>query len=571
MDKTGVARVLDQMASLLELKGENAFRVRAFRNASRTIAAFPGDLGEAIADGSLAAARGIGPALEQIVTDLARTNRSPVYEELREVVPPGLVEMLAISGLGVAKVRLIHERLGIESLGDLEGAASDGRLAGLPGFGPRSCENVLKGLARLRRAAGARLLHHAAREAEELRAALERLPGVRRAIVAGDVRRRLELVRDLVIVLLADVPPAEILRQLAEVPGVDEFAGQDERRATVRFAGGSLVQVVVTPPLNLGAVLVQATGSEGHVARLAARAATRGHTLQGAALWRGSEFVPTPDEATVYTALGLPELPPELREDRGELERFAASVPPLITMADLRGFLHCHTSFSDGSSSVEELAVACRAAGYQYLGITDHSAASAYAGGLRREDLPRQWDEVDAVNRRLDGIRVLKGIEVDILPSGELDYGDEVLRRFDFVIASIHSHFTLTEAEMTARILRAMDCPWTTIIGHPTGRLLLSRDGYPLDLPAVFRRAAERGVALEINADPHRMDLDWRVLGEARSAGALISIGADAHSVAGLDNVSWGVGVTRKAGLGPADILNARSLEDFLAFAGARR
>lgn len=571
MDKTGIARVLDQMAALMELKGENAFRVRAFRTAGRTLASLHADVDVALADGSLAATRGIGPAILQIITDLARTNRSPVYEELREVVPPGLVEMLAISGLGVAKVRLIHEQLGIESLGDLEAAARDGRLAGLPGFGPRTCENVIRGLARLRRAASFRLLHHAAREAEELRAALERLPGVRRAIVAGDVRRRLELVRDTVIVLLAEVPPSEVLRGLASVPGVDEFAGQDERRATLRFAGGSLVHVVVTPPVNLGMVLVQATGSEGHLDRLAAHARSRGYTVQGAALWRGSEFVPTPDEAAVYAALGLPEIPPELREDRGELERYAAGVPRLVTTEDLRGFLHCHTDFSDGSNSIEELALACRSAGFGYLGITDHSAASAYAGGLRAEDLQAQWDEVDAVNRRLEGIRVLKGIEVDILPSGELDYGDEVLRGFDFVIASIHSHFTLPEPEMTARLLRAMDSPYTTIVGHPTGRLLLARDGYPVDLPAVFRRAAERGVALEINADPHRMDLDWRVLGDAKAAGALISIGADAHSVTGLDNVTWGVGVARKAGLGPGDILNTRTAEEFMAFAGARR
>jgi DNA polymerase (family 10) len=571
MDKTGIARVLDQMASLMELKGENTFRVRAFKTASRALAGLPEDVAGALADGSLAATRGIGPAILQIITDLAHTNRSPVYEELREVVPPGLVEMLEISGLGVAKVRLIHERLGIESLGDLDAAARDGRLAGLPGFGPRTCDNVIRGLARLRRAATFRLLHHAAREAEAVRAALERLPGVRQAFVAGEVRRRVELVREVVIVLLADVPPSEVLRGLAAVPGVDEFAGQDERRATLRFAGGTVAQVVVTPPVNLGLVLVQATGSEGHLARLAEHAERRGYTLQGAALWRGSEFVPTPDEAAVYAALGLPEIPPELREDRGELERYAGGVPRLVTTGDLRGFLHCHTNFSDGSNSIAELALACQRAGYRYLGITDHSAASAYAGGLREEDLQAQWDEVDAVNRRLEGIRVLKGIEVDILPSGELDYGDEVLRGFDFVVASIHSHFTLPEPEMTARLLRAMDSPFTTIIGHPTGRLLLARDGYPVDLAAVFRRAAERGVALEINADPHRMDLDWRVLGEARAAGALISIGADAHSVAGIENMALGVGVARKAGLGPEDILNTRAAEEFMAFAGAKR
>lgn len=571
MDQTGVARVLDQMASLLEFRGESPFRVRAFRAASRTVAGLSGDLDQAITDGSLAAAKGIGPAILQVVTELARTNRARAYEELREQVPPGLIEMLSISGLGVAKVRMIHQRLGIDTVADLEVAARDGRLSSVPGFGPRSCENVLRGLAFLRRTASFRLAHHAGREAEELRSALERLPGVTRAIAAGDVRRRMELVRDLVIVLVSEGPPSSVLAALSGVPGVDEFAGQDERRATLRFAGGSLVHVVVTTPVNLGTVLVQATGSQAHVDALAAHATSRGHTLQGAGLWRGSEFVPTPDEAALYRALGLPLIPPELREGTDELRRYAGGVPRLVETGDLRGFLHCHTSFSDGSSSIEELALACRSAGYSYLGITDHSSSAAYAGGLRVDDLPRQWAEVDAVNRRVDGIRVLKGIEVDILPDGRLDYSDEILSGFDFVIASIHNHLTMEQPEMTARMLRAMESPWPTIIGHPTGRLLLARNAYPLDLDAVFAAAAESGIAMEINADPHRLDLDWRVLGRARQAGVTISIGADAHSAASIDHVEFGIGIARKAGLGPEDVLNTRPLEDFLAFVRARR
>lgn len=571
MDKTGVARVLDQMASLLEFQGESPFRVRAFRAAARTVAGIGGELEDALVSGTLAASRGVGPTILQIVAELARTNRSRAFEDLRDQVPAGLIEMLAISGLGVAKVRLIHQRLGIDTLGELEEAARDGRLASVPGFGPRSCENVLRGLAHLRRNVTFRLAHHAAREAEEVRLALERLPDVSRAIVAGDVRRRMELVRDLVLVLVADGSPAGVLAALARVPGVDEFAGQDERRATIRFAGGSLVQVVVTTPANLGAVLIHATGSEAHVEALAAAAAARGCSLQGAALWRGSEFVPTPDEASVYRALGLPEIPPELREGTGELVRHAGGVPRLVTARDLRGFLHCHTSFSDGSSSIEELALACRSAGYEYLGITDHSSSAAYAGGLRVDDLARQWAEVDAVNARVDGITVLKGIEVDILADGRLDYGDDILSRFDFVIASVHNHLAMDEAGMTARFLRAMDSPWPTIIGHPTGRLLLSRNAYPLDLEAVFRAAADRGVAMEINADPRRLDLDWRVLAQAREAGVVISIGADAHSAAGIEHVELGVGIARKAGLGPGDILNARPLDEFLAFARSRR
>ncbi len=567
MDRTGVVRVLDQIGSLLELKGENPFRVRAFRTAARSIAAGTGDLASALDDGSLAAARGIGPAILQIVTDLVRTGRSRVFEELRDQVPPVLLEMLAISGLGVAKARLIHEQLGVDTLSDLEDAVRDGRLARLPGFGPRSAENVLRGLTFLRRQSSALLVHHAAREAGEARAALARVAGVARAIVAGDVRRGVEVVRDVVVVLVAEEAPARVLERLAGLPGVDELAGQDERRATLRFAGGSLVQVVVTPPVNAGAVLVEATGNAAHLAELQARAATRGLSFRGAALWRGSEFVPTPDEPALYAALGLPEIPPEVREGLGEVARAEQGLPRLLEAADLRGFLHCHTTYSDGTSSVDDLARACHAAGYAYVGITDHSSSAAYAGGLKVADLERQWAEVDAVNAAVPGIRVLKGIEVDILEDGSLDYGEEVLRRFDFVIASVHTRFGQGEREMTARLLRALDHPRMTIMGHPTGRMFQQREPFAFDHDLVFGRAGDRGVAIETNADPHRLDLDWHLLPRARAAGAMISIGADAHNTAGLEHMTWGVAQVRKAWLGPDDVLNTRSVEEFLKFA----
>ena len=495
-----------------------------------------------------------------------------MLEELREQIPPGLVEMLAISGLGVAKIRQIHDVLGIDSLPELEAAALDGRLAKLPRFGQKTSENILKSIAFLRQASTYRLSHHAAEEAEGLRSALERLPGVTAAIVAGDVRRRSEVVRELVLVLVAEVSPAELFKRLSQLPGVHEFAGQDERRLTLRFAAGASAQIVVTTPVNVGAVLVQATGSEAHLAELAAHASARGFSLNGAALWRGSEFVPTPDEERFYGALGLPFIPPELREGQGEVAAASrGELPRLLEIGDLRGFLHCHTNYSDGSTTVEELALACREAGYQYVGITDHSQAAAYAGGLKADDLLRQADEIDEVNSRLDGIRVLKGVEADILADGRVDYEEQVLARLDFVIASIHSRFNMNAAEMTGRLLAAMDNPYLTIIGHPTGRLLLSRDPYGIDLDAIIEKAAASGVALEINADPHRLDLDWRVLRRVRAGGAMISIGADAHSMAGLGYVDYGVGMARKGWLGPDDILNARPVDEFVAFARRRR
>ncbi len=572
MDKKAVAQVLEQIAAFMELKGENPFRIRAFRTAARTINGLPGDLRNALEDGSLASTKGIGPATLQIVTELATTGRASLLEDLREQVPAGLVEMLAISGLGVAKIRQIHEVLDIDSLPELEAAALDGRLAKLPRFGQKTSENILKGIAFLRQASAFRLSHHALEEAQGLKKALERLPGVSQAWVAGEVRRRSEVVSDLVLVLVADVPPAELFERLSRLPGIHEFAGQDERRITLRFAGGASAQIVVTTPMNAGTVLVQATGSDAHLEELATYAAGRGYNLSGAALWRGSDFVATPSETHLYRALGLDDIPPELREGMGEIEAAASGkLPRLIERGDLRGFLHCHTTYSDGSNSVEELALACREAGYSYAGLTDHSQAAAYAGGLRPEDLERQADEIDAVNARVEGIRILKGIEADILVDGRLDYDERLLARLDFVIGSIHSRFNLGEKEMTARMLAAIDNPYLTIIGHPTGRLLLSRDPYGVDLDAVFEKAAKQGVAMEINADPHRLDLDWRVLRAARKRGVMISIGADAHSIAGIANVEYGIGVARKGWLGPDDVLNARPVEEFLAFVAQRK
>ena len=572
MDKKAVADVLEQIAAFLELRGENPFRIRAFRTAARAIGSYGGDLRQGLEDGSLAAAKGVGPATLQIAAELINTGRAGILEELREQIPPGLVEMLAISGLGVAKIRQIHDVLGIESLPDLEAAAMDGRLAKLPRFGRKTSENILKGIAFLRQATAFRLSHHAAEEAEGLRSALARLAGVTAAIVAGDVRRRSEVVRDLILVIVAEVSPAELFKRLSQLPGVHEFGGQDERRLTLRFAGGASAQIVVTTPVNVGAVLVQATGSEQHLDELASYASARGFALTGAALWRGSEFVPTPDEERLYGALGLPFIPPELREGQDEVAAAArGELPRLLELGDLRGFLHCHTNYSDGSNSVEQLAEACRAAGYQYVGITDHSQAAAYAGGLTSDDLLRQADEIDEVNSRLEGIRVLKGVEADILADGSVDFEERVLAQLDFVIASIHSRFNMSPPEMTARMLAAMDNRYLTIIGHPTGRLLLSRDPYGIDLDAIIDKAARHGVALEINADPHRLDLDWRVLRRAREGGAMISIGADAHSISGIGYVEFGVGMARKGWLGPDDVLNARPVEDFTAFARRRR
>jgi DNA polymerase (family 10) len=572
MDKHAAAQVLESIASYLELKGENPFKVRAFSNAAHAVDSYPGDLARALDSGDLAEVKGIGPATLDVVREVARTGRSSVLDALQREIPVGLVEMMRISGLGVTKIRALHDQLGVATVAELEAAARDGRLGRLPRFGDRTAQKILKGIEFLRKTSAFRLSHHAARIADQLRQALEKMPGVERVEVAGSVRRRAEVVRDVDLVVACRAALAGIGERLNAVEPVADVLGAGGEASTVRFADGTSADVYAVPPERFGHALVWATGSAGHLERLAAHASERGYRLDAGGLERTGSAILCGDERELYAALGLAWIPPELREGGDEILRAAAgTLPKLVEREDLQGFLHCHSDYSDGTNTLAELAGACRGAGYRYLGMSDHSVAAAYAGGMSEEAVGRQHAEIDALNRASDDFRILKGIEADILADGTLDYSPDCLDRFDFVIGSIHSRMEQDGATMTRRVLRAMDDPHLTILGHPTGRLLLARDPFPLDLKAVIARAAERGVAIEINGDPHRLDLDWRWCAEARDAGVAIAIGADAHSLAGLENAESGVGVARKGGLARGDILNTRDAEGFLASARSRR
>lgn len=557
MTSSDAAGALERIAQLLELRGENQFRTRAYHNAARALAALDlGDLAPALADGTLEHTPGLGPGTLAVVRDLVATGRSNLLDQLAAETPAGLTELLGVPGLGTSKIHLLHTTLGVRSLDDLEAAARDGRLAGVKGFGAKTAEKVAKGVAFVRANAGRLRFPEAAVEAARLASAVRSQLGVITAEVAGALRRRLEVVSEVEVVAAVDG-----MEEAPRLPAAHGLAGR----------------LVCALPPRYAVAKWRATGSAAHVAQVAERLAARGYALDGDAVRAGDgEIVPVQDEFALYALAGLAFVVPELREGAGEVEAAArGALPALLEPADIRGVIHCHTTYSDGGASVEEMAEAARARGYAYIGITDHSQSAAYAGGLTPAAVVKQHAEIDRVNdayreRGLD-FRVLKGIECDILGDGALDYDERTLARFEFVVGSVHSRFGLTEREMTDRVCRAVANPFLTVLGHPTGRLLLARDAYAIDLGEVIAAAAESGAAVELNADPHRLDLDWRELRAATARGVTIEIGPDAHSPEGIANVEFGVGVARKGWLGPADVLNARSADAVLAFARAKR
>lgn len=568
------AHVLAEIATLLELRGEPAAQSRIFEQGARTLHTVDeDDIVPRLSASEDESALSLPAAVRDVLRDLADTGDSQFLEQLRENTPEGLLEMLRVPGLGTAKIHRIHEGLGIETLHELEQAARDGRLAALPRFGARTAEKVRRGIANLRQS-GARVLYpHAALDAERLLAAVRAHADVVRAEIAGSLRRHCETIADVDIVAAVRTGPSVVAAAFAHAPGVREVIGGGGPSIALRYDDGTRLDLRCVSEERFPLALWWATGTSAHVARVVAHAATRGVTIASDAVRDAhGKTIPIPTEESLYAAAGLPWIAPELRESLGEVERAAAGdLPVLLTGADVRGVLHCHSHYSDGTGTIAELAAAARALGWEYLGISDHSQSAFYAGGLSRDAILRQHDEIDAVNATYADFRVLKGIEADILPCGRVDYDASILDRFDYVIGSVHSRFGMNEVQMTERVLKALDDPHVTIVGHPTGRLLLTREPYAIDVGALLEKAGEVGVAIELNADPHRLDLDWRFLREAHARGALVEIGPDAHSVAGLENIALGVGIARKGWLAREDVLNARSVDGVLSFAQARR
>ncbi|MBI5367276.1 MAG: DNA polymerase/3'-5' exonuclease PolX [Planctomycetes bacterium] len=568
MDKTHVAEILDEVGTLLELRGENPFKCRAYHAAARTIDGLPGDLAQMLADGSLAEVKGIGAALTEKISELVTTGSLAYHRELRAAVPDGVLELLRVPGLGPKKVKAIHEHLGVASLGDLEYACRENRLLALDGFGAKSQQKILEGIERLRRNVGRYLSSFAAAEARTLYDLLRAHPDVIRLEIAGSVRRRKETSKDIDLVASA-ARSDRIMSTFTTGPGVESVTGSGETKSSVVLASGIAADLRVVSDAQFPCALAYFTGSKEHNVALRGRAQRLGLKLNEYGLYRGEEPVPCADEAAIYAALGLAYVPPELREDAGELEAAERRMlPELVERGRLRGVFHVHTRWSDGTGEIEEVARAAQALGFEYLGLSDHSQSARYARGLSIEQVREQWAEIDQVNARLKGLRILKGIESDILKDGALDYPDEILAGFEFVIGSVHSHFGLSEAEQTERIERALAHPRLTMLGHPTGRLLLGRDGYAVDMVRVIAAAARHRKVIEVNASPQRLDLDWRLMRRAKEAGVNIAINPDAHTLAGLADVDYGIGVARKGWLTAADVVTTRGLGEILAWLG---
>lgn len=564
--KTQLLTAFRECAAMLELKGENPFRCRAYENAARALEGLEGEPAAWIAEDRLHGIKGVGKGIIEHIEEWVNTGHLKLHRELKKEMPGGLLEMMDIPGLGAKKVKALWEQLGIDSIHKLEEAAQAGAVAELEGFGQKTAEKILQGIEQRKQFSERFRVNTVWERAEALVRHLNRVKEVEKLEVAGSLRRRRETIKDLDIVAVSS-KPEKVMEAFIHAPGVSRVTNHGPTKSSVVFEDGIASDLRVIEPGQFAAALMYFTGSREHNTHLRGRAKEMGFKLNEYGLFReGREKAEVcTDEAAIYRKLGLAYIEPELREDTGEIDAAEKrTLPELITEADMRGVLHCHSTYSDGKSTLREMAEAVKAGGYEYFGICDHSQAAAYAGGLKEADVKRQHKEIEALNKEFrGGFEILKGIEADILGDGSLDFPDRVLKKFDFVVVSIHSRFTMKREEMTQRICKALAHPAATILAHPTGRLLLERDSYDVDLHEIFRTAAKHRVAVEINANPHRLDLDWRLLREAKRTGCIFTINPDAHHTSGIGDIRYGIGIARKGWLEAGDVINTKTLKQF--------
>ncbi len=562
-----IAAIFDEIADLLDIQSANPFRVRAYRNAARTI----GDLGtdvQTFLDRGMALTDipGIGADLANKIKEIIETGSCEFLRRLEHDVPPAVTQLLRVPGLGPKRVKTLWHDLDIQTLEQLLQAAKDQRIRDLPGFGEKTEQKILEAVQHSLAQAPRVKLAVAAQFAEPLAAWLRTLAGVEHVEITGSYRRMRETVGDLdIVVTAADAEP--VMDRFARYAEVKEVQARGPTRSTVILKNGLQVDLRVVPQESFGAALQYFTGSKAHNIAIRRMAQEKGLKINEYGVFRGEKRVAGATEESVYKCVGLPWIPPELREAHGEVEAARnGKLPKLIELADLKGDLHAHSKASDGHNTIEEMALAAQARGLKYLAITEHSKRLAMAKGLDPVRLLQQADEIDRLNQRLTGIQVLKGIEVDILEDGTLDLPDSALKKLDVVVAAVHSRFELPRAKQTARILRALDNQWVRILAHPSGRLIEERAPYDVDMQRIIRKAKERGVALELNAHPQRLDLSDAHCRMAKDEGVLISIDSDAHSTFEFDMLRFGVGQGRRGWLEKSDVLNTRSLKELKAW-----
>jgi DNA polymerase (family 10) len=582
MNKDQVAEVLVSIATLLELKGENPFKSRAYLNAARALESLSEPLDKLVAEERLAEVKGIGESIQKKIGELVATGKLAYYEELKAATPPGLVAMLEIAGLGPKKVKALYDELQIETIEQLEQACKDGRVAKLKGFGEKTQTNIVEGINRRRAYASKHLLSEAVPLADKLLDALRSNPHVVRCSAAGSLRRHREVIGDIDL-LASSKKPAEVLDFFASQPGILNVIAKGETKASVLLEGGIQSDLRVVHDAEFPFALMYFTGNKEHNIVMRQRAIDRGLRLNEYGLFRSKVetrdaklLVPCKTEEEIFEKLGLHYIPPEMREEMGEIALAEKGpLPRLIEWTDLKGSLHNHSTWSDGHQRLEEIAQSMRELGLAYWGITDHSKASFQANGLDAARVRQQLKELRQINERLadegSDFRLLSGAEVDILKNGKLDFPDDLLAELDVVVASLHQSFNQTEAEITKRLIGAARNPYVHILAHLTGRLLLEREPYPVDQRAVIDACAETGTWIEINAHPLRLDMDWRLWPYAKSKGVKCVINCDAHRLEHAGFLRLGAGIARKGWLTKEDVINTLPLEKLKKALGEKR